>query len=285
MATTLSTVPLPKRDLKVLDNPGVFTLPWYRWFQQLSLAAGQVPDPAVIAQIEAQIAALETQVSEAEALAQEALAAAEAAATGITPISLLGIAALDPSIAVGLAITGPLYTVSQSPVTSYGTLTATLNAQSPNLVFAGPLTGAAATPTFRSLVLASADFANQGTVHQVLHGNASGNPSWGAVDLTADVSGVLPFANGGTGHAGPFTDGQLLIGDSATGALDVATLTAGTGITITNGHGSISIASTGAGGASWIPLVSGAYDAVYLDQQPQFMTDGAGNLILVAYGP
>lgn len=40
-------------------------------------------------------------------------------------------------------------------------------------------------------ILASADFANQGTATTVLHGNASGNPSFGAVALAADVSGTL----------------------------------------------------------------------------------------------
>lgn len=38
-----------------------------------------------------------------------------------------------------------------------------------------------------------------GTATQVLHGNASGAPTFGAVSLTADVSGQLPLANGGTG--------------------------------------------------------------------------------------
>lgn len=52
----------------------------------------------------------------------------------------------------------------------------------------------------RTLSLASSDFANQGTATTVLHGNASGNPAWGAVVLTADVSGILPGANGGTGN-------------------------------------------------------------------------------------
>lgn len=40
-----------------------------------------------------------------------------------------------------------------------------------------------------------------GTSTQVLHGNASGDPTWGAVVLTTDVSGLLPVANGGTGLA------------------------------------------------------------------------------------
>lgn len=54
---------------------------------------------------------------------------------------------------------------------------------------------AASTPA-----LASANFANQGTTTTLLHGNASGNPSFAAASLTADVSGTLPIANGGTAN-------------------------------------------------------------------------------------
>ena len=37
-----------------------------------------------------------------------------------------------------------------------------------------------------------------GTTTTVLHGNAAGSPTYAAVSLTADVSGQLPIANGGT---------------------------------------------------------------------------------------
>ena len=40
-----------------------------------------------------------------------------------------------------------------------------------------------------------------GTTVQVLHGNAGGAPTFAAVSLTADVSGILPAANGGTGSS------------------------------------------------------------------------------------
>ena len=42
--------------------------------------------------------------------------------------------------------------------------------------------------------LASADFANQGSTTTFLKGNAAGNPSWSAVSLTTDVTGVLQAA-------------------------------------------------------------------------------------------
>lgn len=54
---------------------------------------------------------------------------------------------------VGLSLPS-IFTVTNSPVTTSGTLTATFNNQNANIVFAGPSTGAAAEPTFRSLVAA-----------------------------------------------------------------------------------------------------------------------------------
>lgn len=52
---------------------------------------------------------------------------------------------------VGLSMPG-IFAVSGSPVIGAGTLTATLNTQTANLVWAGPTTGAASAPTFRALV-------------------------------------------------------------------------------------------------------------------------------------
>ena len=83
----------------------------------------------------------------------------------------------------------------------------------------------------------------------------------GGVDLAAEVTGTLPVGNGGTG-ATTLTDGGILLG-SGTGAITasavlgngelligdnsgdptVATLSAGEGIDITNGAGSITIAA------------------------------------------
>lgn len=58
---------------------------------------------------------------------------------------------------------------------------------------------------------------------------------------TVALSIPVTVADGGTGQT-TYTDGQLLIGDSSSGGLDLATLTAGTAISITNGHGSITVA-------------------------------------------
>jgi hypothetical protein len=68
-------------------------------------------------------------------------------------------------------------------------------------------------------------------------------PTWSAISLTADVTGTLPRANGGTGVATAPANGQLLIGNGTGYAL--GTLTAGTGIDVTNSAGGITISSTG----------------------------------------
>ena len=55
-------------------------------------------------------------------------------------------------------------------------------------------------------------------------------------------------AYGGTGQT-TYTDGQLLIGNSTGNTLAKATITAGTGISVTNGSGAITIAATGGSGS------------------------------------
>jgi len=62
-----------------------------------------------------------------------------------------------------------------------------------------------------------------------------------SASLTTEVTGILGVANGGTGQS-TFIDGQLLIGNTTGNTLAKATLTQGTGVTITNGAGSITVA-------------------------------------------
>jgi len=79
--------------------------------------------------------------------------------------------------------------------------------------------------------------------------------SFGSTGLTPNtattgavtVAGTLVVGNGGTGLSTTPTNGQLLIGNGTNYTL--STLTAGTGITITNTSGAISIAASSSGGA------------------------------------
>ncbi len=87
-------------------------------------------------------------------------------------------------------------------------------------------------------------------------GNISGN--------SANVTGTVAVTNGGTGQT-TYTDGQLLIGNSTGNTLAKATLTAGSNISITNGPGTITIASTGGGSSPWTVKTSN-YTAVAGDK-------------------
>ena len=100
-----------------------------------------------------------------------------------------------------------------------------------------------------------------------------------AANLTSDVSGVLPVANGGT-NASSFADnavilsqvsgtdtlravamttsGQLVIGGAS--GPQIATLTAGTNVTITNGDGSIEISAALASVLSTLDMSNNSID-------------------------
>ena len=60
--------------------------------------------------------------------------------------------------------------------------------------------------------------------------------------ITGSATGVTPVASGGTGLSTIPTNGQLLIGNGS--GYTLRTLTAGTGVTITNTAGAISISIT-----------------------------------------
>ena len=130
-------------------------------------------------------------------------------------------------VSVATPTTTPAFTVAGTsggiPYFSSGTAWASSGVLTANRIVLGG--GAGAAPT----VLGSL-----GTTTTVLHGNAAGAPTFGAVSLTADVSGTLPIANGGTGTTSTtFVDltanvsGILPIANGGTG-----TSTAGVSATI-----------------------------------------------------
>jgi hypothetical protein len=65
--------------------------------------------------------------------------------------------------------------------------------------------------------------------------------------LISGVVGVLPVSSGGTALSALPTNGQLLIGNGT--GYTLATLTAGSGITVSNSSGSITITNSSTGGA------------------------------------
>lgn len=98
---------------------------------------------------------------------------------------------------------------------------------------------------------------------------SAGNPLSDGTIAASELTGTLAVANGGTGQT-TYTDGQVLIGNTTGNTLTKASLTAGTGITITPGAGSISIAANNAGtvtsvtGTSPVASSGGATPAISL---------------------
>ena len=106
-----------------------------------------------------------------------------------------------------------------------------------------------------------------------------------SVDFTGTVTGECEVTNGGTGlstiakgamlyasntdtiaaTAAMSTNGQLLIGNATNGYPSVATLTAGTGITITNGAGSITLAASITNATANIDLYDGSSTTYNID--------------------
>jgi hypothetical protein len=119
-------------------------------------------------------------------------------------------------------------TVSGSPVTNAGTLAITDNTQSANLVFAGPSSGSAAAPTFRTLVSADvpSSLTNPMTTQgDIIYGGASGAPTRLAAGTTGQVlqtngssaapSWVAAGGGGGGGASTPVIRGTAIQASSA----------------------------------------------------------------------
>ena len=162
---------------------------------------------------------------------------------------------------VGLALPS-IMTVSGSPVTSSGTLTGTLTTQAVNAIFAGPSSGAAAAPTFRSLT--TADIPALSYVTSVAASvpaflSIAGSPITTSGTLAISYSGTaLPIANGGTGETtasaafnalSPVTTtGDLIIGNGTNSATRLA-IGANTYVLTSNGT-TATWAAGGGGGSS-----------------------------------
>lgn len=176
---------------------------------------------------------------------------------------------------VGLSLPS-IFTVSNSPVTTTGTLTATLASQTANTVFAAP-NGSAGAPSFRTLV-------------------ANDIPSLDAAKIT---TGTLPVSRGGTGVTSltangvvtvngtgdglvstHLTDGQIMIGNTS-GAPTAATLTAGSGISITNAGGSITISQNANGSNKTIVPLSASQVTYTTNAAPAGFTLSATSVVTI----
>ncbi len=120
-----------------------------------------------------------------------------------------------------------------------------------------------ATTYLSSLVLTTALPVSSGGT-----GSSTGDGS-ALINLNASSfsSGTMAITRGGTGQTS-YTDGQLLIGNSTGNTLTKATLTAGSGISITNGSGAITIATTGGSGTVTSVAFSGGTTGLTVSGSP-----------------
>lgn len=116
--------------------------------------------------------------------------------------------------------------VSGNPITSAGTFALSLANQNANLVFAGPSTGAATTPAFRSLV--AADIPNLGSSYLSLSGGTLTGRlviSSGGASITGGITSISDISvNGVNIGAGPSTNAyNTKIGVSALNGISTGT--------------------------------------------------------------
>lgn len=104
------------------------------------------------------------------------------------------------------------------------------------------------------------DSSNSGSLVNFSAGTKEVFVTYPADKSISDGYGTLPTGNGGTGLTATPTNGQLLIGNGS--GYTLATLTAGTGINVTNGSGSITIAADGGGTGDVVGPASATDNAI-----------------------
>lgn len=97
----------------------------------------------------------------------------------------------------------------------------------------------------------------------------------------ANLSGTVAISKGGTGQTATPTDGKLLIGSGSSFVLN--TLTEGSGVTIANASGSITISATGTGGTFVVQArtVTSAHTIDSVTQDHVVFADASGGAFTV----
>ena len=192
---------------------------------------------------------------------------------------------------LSIAVAGDFPTLNQS--TTGNSATATALAANPADCASNQFANAIAASgdlTCAALTLAGAQFANQGTTTTVLHGNASGNPSFGSIvngdiasatiDLTTKVTGILPIANGGTGVVALFATNP----QTTTYQVVTADFAACKTITVASGTFTITLVASGSQPTTGqcLEVINYGSGVVTVARSGQNINGAAANLTLAA---
>ncbi len=175
---------------------------------------------------------------------------------------------------VGLSLPG-IFTVTNSPVTTSGTLTGTLASQSANTIFAAP-DGTAGTPTFRGLV--AADIPSLDTAKITSGVFSAARLGTGTANSTTFLRGDGTFATPASGSTdldfNKISGGNLKIWFGArhlNGVADTTTFTSTVGSVTIGNKGTFSDNYTGSGGTP------PQYRTNRVNGLPSFLATGNGN--------
>lgn len=131
------------------------------------------------------------------------------------------------------------FTNASITVNAKGLITAASSGTAPVTSVAGTANRITVTGTTSAVVDIAATYVGQSSITTL-----------GTITTGTWTGTTIAVANGGTGQTS-YTNGQLLIGNTTGNTLTKATLTAGSGISVTNGGGSITIATTNGQGITW----------------------------------
>ena len=229
MTTGYLAAQTPQINIPFLNIDGTVSQVWLLFLIQLFQRTGGSTSPTyTLTEIE-QLALLNLSVVNANGFngivtsGQNATLTIETTVSGIVKGNGTALSAATPGVdysiidSIGVTVPASLLSVTPSSLSSSGTFAISLTTQTSNTLLAGPITGVAATPTFRGLVSTDIPALNyvstlttQGA-NQILAGPVSGSgaaPTFRAL-TTADIP-ALPYGSGTVTSVGMTVPAALL---------------------------------------------------------------------------